>query len=437
VSVEAQSIVLILLLSLSAFFSLSETALYSISEMRVFHLLRKSTSKQKARALEHLLRDPNDFLTCLLVFNNLVNVGASSLATLLFLRLLPATLPKYATGLISTLVLTTVLLLLAEITPKNLARNRPEAVAMAVIVPVWRLTRAVHPVVRFFRAAASQLVRPFGSEFFTRERTPLSKDQLVSIIEMVQERGALSQDHGDMMRRILALDELTAEDVMVPRTDVKAIEAGAPMADLVKFVTSDGHSRFPVYQGTPDNVIGLLYAKDLLLHLGECPPKLPLTTLLRPVSYVPTTKPINALLQEFQQERSHMAVVVDEYGGVAGIVTLEDILEEIVGEIEDEYDRRRPQPLIRRLSPTEASVGGDAEVRTVNRSLGADLPEDQAVTIAGLVLERLGDIPEIGTKLRIGRTEIVVERASAREITVVHLTLHPETGPEEDLIAKE
>lgn len=432
-STESQSIVLFLLLFLSAFFSASETALSSVSELRVFHLIRRASSKRKAKALEHLLRDPNDLLTCLVVYNNLVNVGASSLATLLFLRLLPPTLPLYVTGLITTLTLTTFLLLIGEVTPKNLARNRPEAVALAVIVPVWRLTRATRLVVQLFRAAAAQLVRPFGAEFFARERTPLSKDQLVSIIEMGEERGALSREHGDMMRRILALDEITAEDIMVPRTEMKTIEVGSPLAELARFVVSDGHSRFPVHQGTQDNVIGILHAKDLLPHLGECRTDVSVETLLRPVSYVPTTKPISALLQEFQQERSHMAVVVDEYGGVAGIVTLEDILEEIVGEIEDEYDRRRPRPLIRRLSPTEAIVGGDAEVRTVNRSLGADLPEDEAVTMAGLVLERLGDIPEIGTKVRIGRAEIAIERATAREITAIRLTLRPEPKPEQEL----
>jgi len=432
VTTESQSIILFLLLVLSSFFSASETALSSISELRVFHLIRRTPSKQKTKALEHLLRDPNDFLTCIVLYNNLVNVGASSMATLLFLRLLPSTLPPYVTGLITTLVLTTFLLLIGEITPKNLARNRSEAVTMAVVVPVWRLTRFSRLGVRFFRAAGALLVRPFGVEFFSREKTPLSRDQLVSVIEMGVERGALSEEHASMVRRILALDEITAEDIMVSRTDMKTIEVETPITEVVKFVVSDGHSRYPVYKDTQDNVIGLLHSKDLLPHFGEEHTDVPLATLLRPVSYVPTTKPISALLREFQQERSHMAVVVDEYGGVAGIVTLEDILEEIVGEIEDEYDRRRPRPLIRRLSPTEAIVGGDAEVRRVNHTLGADLPEDDAVTIAGLVLEELGDIPETGTKVRIGRTEITVERASAREITAVRLTLHPEPLPAEE-----
>ncbi len=430
-STESQSIILFLLLLLSALFSASETALSSISELRASHLLRRAAAKQKKRALEHLLHDPNDLLTCIVIYNNLVNVGASSLATLLFLRLLPATLPSYVTSIVTTLVLTTFLLLIGEITPKNLARNRPEALTMAVIVPMWRLTRATHLIVRLFRWTGAQIVKPFGVEFFTRERTPLSKDELVSIIEMGEERGALSPEHGDMVRRILALDAITAEEIMVPRTDMKTIEVNTPLAEVARFVVSDGHSRYPVYQGSQDNVVGLLHAKDLLSHFGEPRADVSLAALLRPVSFAPTTKPISALLQEFQRERSHMAVVVDEYGGVAGIVTLEDILEEIVGEIEDEYDRRRPRPLIRRLSPTEAIVGGDAEVRTVNRSLGADLPEDEAVTIAGLVLERLGDIPETGTRFRIGRAEIAIEQASAREITAVRLTLHPEPPSEE------
>lgn len=419
------------LLLLSAFFSASETALSSVSELRLHHLIRRTASRPKIRALEHLLRDPNDFITCLVIYNNLVNVGASSMATLLFLRLLPSNLPPYVTGLVATVVLTTLLLLIGEITPKNLARNRSEAVALAVVVPVWRLTRATRFVVRFFRGAAAQLVRPFRVEFFRLEPTPLSKDELVSIIELGEERGALSRDHGAMMRRILALGGLTAEEVMVPRTEVQAIDVEMAVPDVVQFVVSVGHSRYPVYDGSPDNVIGILHTKDLLPHLASCQTDLSVASLLRQVSYVPTTKPIGDLLREFQQERSHMAVVVDEYGGVAGIVTLEDVLEEIVGEIEDEYDRRRRRPLIRRLSPTEAIVDGNAEVRTVNRSLNANLPEDVAVTVAGLVLEKLGDIPEIGTKLRIGRTEITVERASAREITTLRLALLPEPPPED------
>ena len=428
----SQSILLIILLTLSAFFSGSETAITSISEFRLKHLLEREKDRRRAKALQHLLSEPNDLITCLLVWNNLVNVGASALATLLFLRLLPAGLPAYVSGLVTTFVMTALLLLFGEITPKNLAKNRAEAVALKVLVPVWQLTRFTFPVVRALRALSHGMLRPFGEELLSREGTPLSEDQLITFIEEGEERGIIPIQDGEMMKRILTLDEITAEEVMVPRTEMQAIEAETPLQEVLRFVVEDGHSRYPVYEGNRDNVIGILYVKDLLRTVVNGGQETPLRELLRPAYYTPTTKPVNVLLREFQRERVHMAVVVDEYGGVAGIVTLEDILEEIVGEIEDEYDRPRSRQLIRRISATEAVVDGDAEVRLVNRTLGLELPEDEAVTIAGLILEKLGDIPDPGARLQIDRALLTVEGATEREITSVRITLLPQEEPAQE-----
>jgi putative hemolysin len=425
VSIESQVILLFVLLFLSAFFSASETALSSLFELRIRHLLKTSKGK-RAKALEHLLREPNDFITALVLCNNLVNVGASALATLLFLRILPAETPAYLTGIVTTVVMTTALLLIGEVTPKNLAKNRPEAIGLKVVVPVWYLTRSLLPLVRALRATSTGLVRPFGVDLLVREGPPITRDQFLSLIEVAEERGAITTQFAEMMRRILALDQTTADEVMVPRTEIKAIEVSTPIPEVIEFIVRDGHSRYPVYRERLDQVIGILHAKDLLAHArsGNAPSSL--ASLLRPVIFVPTTKPVSALLREFQQERAHMAVVVDEYGGVAGLVTLEDVLEEIVGEIEDEYDRRRQRTLIRRLSQTEALVDGDTEIRRLNRTLGLSLPEEEAVTIAGLILETLGDIPEPGTKLRFGSVEITVEEATEREIQTVRVTILPE-----------
>ncbi|HIQ00407.1 TPA: HlyC/CorC family transporter [Candidatus Bipolaricaulota bacterium] len=428
----SQSILLIILLALSAFFSGSETAITSISEFRLKHLLEREKDRRRAKALQHLLSEPNDLITCLLVWNNLVNVGASALATLLFLRLLPAGLPAYVSGLVTTFVMTALLLLFGEITPKNLAKNRAEAVALKVLVPVWQLTRFTFPAVRALRALSHGMLRPFGEELLSREGTPLSEDQLITFIEEGEERGIIPVQDGEMMKRILTLDEITAEEVMVPRTEMQAIEAETPLEEVLRFVVEDGHSRYPVYEGNRDNVIGILYVKDLLRTVVNGSQKTPLRELLRPAYYTPTTKPVNVLLREFQRERVHMAVVVDEYGGVAGIVTLEDILEEIVGEIEDEYDRPRSRQLIRRISAAEAVVDGDAEVRLVNRTLGLELPEDEAVTIAGLILEKLGDIPDPGARLQIDRALLTVEGATEREITSVRVTLLPQEEPAQE-----
>jgi putative hemolysin len=425
VSIESQVILLFVLLFLSAFFSASETALSSLFELRIRHLL-KTSKGERAKALEHLLREPNDFITALVLCNNLVNVGASALATLLFLRILPAETPAYLTGIVTTVVMTTALLLMGEVTPKNLAKNRPEAIGLKVVVPVWYLTRSLLPLVRALRATSTGLVRPFGVDLLVREGPPITRDQFLSLIEVAEERGAITTQFAEMMRRILALDQTTADEVMVPRTEIKAIEVSTPIPEVIEFIVRDGHSRYPVYRERLDQVIGILHAKDLLAYArsGNAPSSL--ASLLRPVIFVPTTKPVSALLREFQQERAHMAVVVDEYGGVAGLVTLEDVLEEIVGEIEDEYDRRRQRTLIRRLSQTEALVDGDTEIRRLNRTLGLSLPEEEAVTIAGLILETLGDIPEPGTKLRFGSVEITVEEATEREIQTVRVIILPQ-----------
>ena len=423
---------LVILLVLSAFFSGSETAITSFSELRLKHLLEREKNRRRAKALEHLLSEPNDLITCLLIWNNLVNVGASALATLLFLRLLPTGLPAYVSGLVTTFVMTALLLLFGEITPKNLAKNRAETVALKVIVPVWQLTRATYPVVRALRAISTGMLRPFGEQLLSREGAPLSEDQLVTFIEEGEERGIIPVQDGEMMKRILSLDEITAEEVMVPRTEMQAIEANTSLEEVLQFVVTDGHSRYPVYEEVRDNVIGILYVKDLLRTVLNSGKDTPLRKLLRPAYYTPTTKPVNVLLREFQRERVHMAVVVDEYGGVAGIVTLEDILEEIVGEIEDEYDRPRSRQLIRRLSATEAVVDGDAEVRLVNRTLGLELPEDEAVTIAGLILEKLGDIPDPGARLQIDGALLTVEGATEREITSVRVTILPQEEPAQE-----
>ena len=424
-SIESQVFLLLVLLFFSAFFSASETALSSLFELRIRHLL-KTSKGTRAKALEHLLREPNDFITALVLFNNLVNVGASALATLLFLRILPEGTPAYLTGIVTTAVMTLALLLIGEVTPKNLAKNRPEAIGLKVVVPVWYLTRISLPVVRALRATSTGLVRPFGVDLLVREGPPITRDQFLSLIEVAEERGAITTQFAEMMRRILALDQTTADEVMVPRTEIKAIEVSTPIPEVIEFVVRDGHSRYPVYRETLDQVIGILHAKDLLAYARSGNAPSALASLLRPVIFVPTTKPVSALLREFQQERAHMAVVVDEYGGVAGLVTLEDVLEEIVGEIEDEYDRRRQRTLIRRLSQTEALVDGDTEIRRLNRTLGLSLPEEEAVTVAGLILETLGDIPEPGTKLRFGSVEITVEEATEREIQTVRVTILPE-----------
>ena len=414
--VGAEVPLLLFLLVCSAFFSSTETALTSIGQGRLRFLI--NTHERKRRGLTHLLEEPNDLITALLLLNNLVNVAASSLMTLIVIQVAPS-LPDYQTGLLATGVMTAALLVFGEITPKNFAKHNAELVTLATISEIDTLSRILRPLIGAFRGIAHGIARLLGHDLSRKERIQVSDEQIETLLDAGEESGLLDAEDGEMIRRILDFDEMLAEQLMVPRTDVQAIEVGTSPGEAKAIMARDGHSRFPVYDGVPDNVVGTLYAKDLLAL--EDSGSTSLHALLRPVYYTPMTKPVNLLLRDFQRQRVHLAVVIDEYGGMAGIVTLEDILEEIVGEIEDEYDK--PTTLMKRVTPNEAIVDGDAPVHDVNRMMDLELPEDEGVTISGLILSRLGTLPSSGDKVTVGHVQLAVETATEREIMSVRITV--------------
>ncbi|MCR4404263.1 MAG: hemolysin family protein [Candidatus Acetothermia bacterium] len=413
-------VALLVLVLFSGFLSASETALTAMGRGRLGYLVK--AHPRKARALKALLNDPNGLITALLIANNFVNLLASSIATILSLQLLRPYLSTTAAGLVATILITLYLLALGEITPKSLAKNHPERFTLAAIWPVYLLAHLLRPLVLLFRRLAAALTALLPASFQGKEQPGVSEEQIKYLIEASRERGLLEKEDVEMIKRIFTYDDMTAEQVMVPRPDVQAIEINTPLEEAKRIMAQDRHSRFPAYEGDRDNVIGFLYAKDLL----QARPGQSLRELLRPPFYTSTTRPINELLRDFQREHQHMAMVVDEFGGMAGIVTLEDILEEIVGEIEDEYDR--PEQLIQRLSANEYLVDGDTEVDLLNEKLGLALPLDEGVTISGLLLARFEDIPEEGESVEIDSVRLTVEEASEREILKVRLELLPGQG---------
>lgn len=423
--ISAQLALIVFLIAASAYFSSTETAITSLARGRLRYLINNHPKKK--RGLTLLLEEPNDLITALLVLNNLTNVMASSLMTLIVVQQLD-TLSLTLQGLIATAVMTVSLLIFGEITPKNFAKHNAERLTLWTINQIYAMTRVLRPFIFIFRGIAHWVGRGFGVDLSEKEPVEVSDEQIETLIDESQESGLLDEAGGEMIRRILDFDEMTAEQVMVPRTDVQSIEINTPPNDARDFVIQDGHSRFPVYEEVPDKVTGTLYAKDLLA-CDLTDPDLSLEQLQRPAYYAPTTQPINVLLHEFQRQKVHMAVVIDEFGGMAGIVTLEDILEEIVGEIEDEYDR--PTALAKRLSADEALITGDTAVHDLNRTMDIELPEDEGVTINGLIQSRIGSMAKQGDQVEIGPARLIVERASDREITTVRIIVDRSFEPED------
>jgi CBS domain containing-hemolysin-like protein len=316
-------------------------------------------------------------------------------------------------------VLALVTLVLGELFPKSLTLRDPEGVALRV-APVFRVVSwLLSPLVRLL-VAFSRLAEPLsGGEHPGMGVPSVTEEEIKTMVDAGEEEGVIEEDEKEMIFSIFELGDTLAREIMVPRIDVTALDVKTSLDEAIDVILEKGYSRIPVYRGRIDNVIGLWYAKDLLRHLRRGAPEESLESLLRPAYFVPESKELDELLQELQAQKIHMAIVVDEYGGMAGVVTIEDILEEIVGGIQDEYDSE--EPFAQLVSATEAIFNARIDLDDVNKLLSVDLPTDEADTLGGLIYNELGKVPVVGDKIRVEELSIEVMSVVGRRIKMVRV----------------
>jgi len=404
---------LLLLLFFSVFTSVAEIALISISQVRLRYLIEKKS--RSAVLVDRILRRPERLFGTILLSNNLANIWVSALATALAISYFG---PR---GVVIAMVTITFLVILGEVSAKTYAAKHAEKIALTLGRPVKVLIYFLTPLVRIFTFLTRLVLKMLG-EKSTRVYSPVSAEEIKMMIEVGGKEGIFSPDEKKMLHGVFAFYEATVKEVMVPRVEITALDINEGQENIRQKIVESGYSRLPVYQGTLDNIIGILYSKDLLRIKDN--ESISLTQLLRPPYFVPESKKVKDLLKEFQRQRLHIAIVVDEYGGTEGLVTLEDLLEEIVGEIQDEYDREEVE--IEGLGEGIYLIRAKTSIEKVNRELGLDLPlEANVETIGGFVLSRLGKVPRLGEKVEDKQSVIEVVEMRGRRLARVKLTKRP------------
>ncbi len=398
------------LLCFSAFFSGSETALLSLDRLRVKYLVQKK--RRGADKLEALLNYPDRLLSAILVGNNLVNIAASVFATTLLVQIFGD-----RGELLTILILTPVVLIFAEITPKTYAAKYPEKLSFIVLRPILLLMWLLRPVVWLVSGISNLLTRLLRGE---ADRPIISEDEIRTIISVGEEAGVVAKEKRRMLHGVFELAQIQVRDVMIPRTEVVGVDVNASFEQILRLVRQAHHSRFPVYEGSLDNVVGIIHSKDILNYVDR-PDGFSLRDLARPPYFVPESKRIETLLQSFRKKKVHLAMVVDEYGGVEGIVTLEDIFEEIVGEIQDEYDVE--EELLRELGPGRLLIDGSVSLRMINRRFHLALAEEHANTLAGFLLRELGQIPREGDECEAEGVRFIVRKVVNHRVEEIEMLL--------------
>ncbi len=423
---------LIILLFFSAFFSGSETALTSLGKLRAKRLLtdlEDGDNSSFAARLKYWLNNSQKILISILIGNNLVNIAASALATVVATKLFREIFDNplaWGSG-IAVGIITLLVLIFGEIMPKSYAKQNPEIFARLTIGPIMYFTRLVTPFIVILKGISHFFIRMFGGKM-PEEHTRITEEELKKLVLAGRQEGTLEETELQMLHSVFEFDETVVREIMIPRTDLEALEVNEDYYTVRKTFRRTGFSRIPVYEDKLDHIVGILNIKDFINRFDHSEPEnFDLREIVRPPYFVPESKKVNQLLADFRRNQVHLAVVVDEYGGTSGIITMEDIIEEIVGEIHDEYDERRDWVL--KVDDDLYLVDARIDLDDLEQQLELDLPARVYDSLGGMLIEEMGKIPEEGEKLDYEDLEFEVVSANRKRVKKVRLVL-PSAGKE-------
>ena len=394
-----QVVVLIILLVLSGFFSSAETALFTISKAKAIHLAKQKGPTNKL--IKKMKDDPHRLLSTILIGNNIVNVGASAIATAITIGLLESHAVGIATG-----VMTFLILIFGEFFPKSIATRNNILVARLVIFPLYWLSVLFTPLIVFLN-----FIPKLTGKILKKPQ--VTEAELMTFVEVVEEEGEIKEEERELIHNIFEFDDTSASEIMTPRADMFVIEVNEELK--LEEIINSGFTRIPVIEGDIDHVVGILYIKDLFKHQATSDEAVDVRKIMRKPYFVPENKKLDSLLHQFKKRKQHLAIIVDEHGGIPGLITLEDALEEIVGEIVDETDRFEPH--IVKLKNDEWRVLGKSEIDEVNDKIPMDIPDSKDYdTFSGYVLNQIGRIPQEKEEILLGDFLVTVNEMDGNRI---------------------
>ncbi|MBE6052801.1 MAG: HlyC/CorC family transporter [Clostridium sartagoforme] len=406
-----QILLLIILLIMSGFFSMSETALMALSKIRIRHMVEEGV--KGAKLVERLSENPSKLLGAILIGNNIVNIGASALATSIAVKVIGPS----GVGIV-TIVMTVLVLIFGEITPKSIAKLNSEKVALKVSKPINIIVKVFKPLVAIFTAISNIFIKLLGGDPKTTEPF-ITEEELKTMVGVSEEEGVLEDVEKEMIFNVFEFADSQVKDVMVQRVDIVAVDVNATYDEVINIIQTEQFSRLPVYNENIDDVIGILNVKDLIMA-SKAEENFKVSDYMREPYYTFEYKKISELFKEMKKSRNHIAVVLDEYGGNVGIVTIEDLIEEVVGEIEDEYDDEADSDIIV-VKEDEYIVDGSARLDYIGDLIGVTMESEEFDSVGGLVIGELGRFPEPNEEVRVNNIKFIVEDIDKNRIKKVRI----------------
>ena len=407
-----QLIVLLILLLLSAFFSSAETAMTTVNKIYIMSLVNEGN--KRAKTLQKIIDNPGKLLSTILIGNNIVNLSASSLATTWTTRVLGNAFVGIATGILTLLVL-----LFGEITPKTMATLYAEKLSMAYAPIIYLLMKVLTPVIFIVNRLSNGILYVLGVDPKGKQST-MTEQELRTIVDVSHEDGVIESEEKKMIYNVFDFGDSRAKDVMVPRIDMSFIDLNATYEELLNSFKEDGYTRYPVYEDSTDNIIGTINMKDLLLW--DPKEKFSIRDILRKPYFTYEHKSTAALLMEMKQYSVNFVIVLDEYGATAGMITMEDLLEEIVGEIRDEYDADEVEDMQEIVPDREYTAQGSAKLDDLNEALGLKLDSEDYDSVGGYIIEKLDYFPKEGESyITEDGVKLVVDATEKNRIEAVHI----------------